>query len=294
MKATPLQQQAVNIANYPVLENHTCRISIISLDNGISCDNCESITISQTSPTTQRMKLIHLSAALLSYLTLLASTGLSLSQAEIEIRKAQPSPDAPMVEVVPRAVPSSPKVANSTAAAQAATAAPAASSHRGNTYKLRANDQLEIRVFGHADLSGVTTVREDGTVRLQLINELVQVGGQTLESVETRIRSLLAKDYLRDPRVSVNISRHAMMKITVLGKVNQPKTYGVPSNQPINLVQAIGLAGGKSNLGNLGKVYLKRGAKVEVYDVNEMLRKTDAPSPMLQDGDIVEVPESLF
>jgi polysaccharide biosynthesis/export protein len=224
----------------------------------------------------------------LTYLVLVASTGLALSQADREVRKAisAPGDDEPAVEMVPRAISAAPK--RETPVKEETTG------NGGDTYKLRATDQLDIKVFGQADLSGLTTVREDGSVRLPLISEVVQVGGLTLGSVEAKIRALLAKDYLRNPQVSVNVSRYGIQKITVLGRVNQPKTHAVPSNRSITLVEAIGLSGGQQNLGNLAKVTLKRGSKVQVFNVEEMMKDPNAPSVELRDGDVVSVPERLW
>jgi polysaccharide biosynthesis/export protein len=165
---------------------------------------------------------------------------------------------------------------------------------QGDAYRIRTNDQIEIRVYGQADLSGMLAVREDGNVRLNLLQTLVPVGGLTLEAAEAKIRNILAKDYLKDPRVSLQIARHAVMRVTVMGRVAQPRTLPIPSNTPITLVQAIGMAGGKSALGNLKKVFLKRGDQVKVFDVEEMVRSNNTQTVELQDGDIIDISEKLW
>jgi polysaccharide export outer membrane protein len=232
-----------------------------------------------------------------AWLLLLVAPGLALSQAEIEIRKAKPAvqPEAtPLVEMVQEqpapALKASP-IQRPPAPRAAPTPLPTSSGSADN-YRMRTNDVLSLNVFGHPDLSGALTVREDGTVRLPLINELVKVGGSTLGEVETRVRLLLGKDYIRDPRVQLNIYQYATVKIYVGGRVMRAGEFTQAANKPITLAQAIVKAGGKTNLGNLRKVYLKRGGRVTTHDVESMMRNPDTDRIILQDGDIIDVPES--
>jgi polysaccharide export outer membrane protein len=232
-----------------------------------------------------------------AWLLALATPGLALSQAEIEIRKAKPAVEpesAPLVELLQETAAPAPKaVPSGRMPERASTSTPLpTSSGSADNYRLRTNDVLSLNVFGHPDLSGALTVREDGTVRLPLINELVKVGGSTLGEIETRVRLLLGKDYIRDPRVQLNIYQYATVKIYVGGRVMRAGEFTQAANKPITLAQAIVKAGGKTNLGNLKKVYLKRGGRVTTYDVESMMRNPDTDRIVLQDGDIIDVPES--
>jgi protein involved in polysaccharide export with SLBB domain len=210
------------------------------------------------------------------------------SQAEIEVRRAQPPAEAaaqrPLVEILKRPEPTAP----------ANAAAPASNNEAGGSsnYRLRTNDVIALSVFGHNDLSGYVTVREDGTVTLPLIKETVKVGGSTLGEVETRIRLLLGKDYIRDPRVQVNVYDYAKIKVYVDGRVNKPGAITVPSNRPITLAQAVIQAGGKTQLGSLKKVTLKRDGKVTTHDVDAMRRGEGAADIILRDGDSIVVPDA--
>jgi protein involved in polysaccharide export with SLBB domain len=202
-------------------------------------------------------------------------------QGRMEVRRAQDPTPAPAAKAVP-ATPSS---------------APSTASSADSNYRLRANDQLDVKVYQEADLSGRVQVREDGSVRLPLINETVRVGGLTVTEVENRIRALLAKDYVRDPRVSVNIAEYSKMTFTVMGEVNRAGTYPMPNNKSVSLIQAIGMAGSYTRLANKRKVYLKRieGNQEKVYliDAEQMARNANG-TVYLKDGDVIEVKEAAF
>jgi polysaccharide export outer membrane protein len=186
--------------------------------------------------------------------------------------------------------------AQSTPAA-ARTAATAAASSESN-YRVRANDIIEVKVFQEDDLSGKVRVREDGTVRLPLINDTVAVGGLSVTAVENKIRELLAKDYVRDPRVTVNVAEFSKTTITVMGQVNRGGAYSLANNKPVTLLQAIGTAGGYTRLANPKKVFLKRitNGQEQVYtiDARAMARDPQSATIYLKDGDVIDVKEAGF
>jgi protein involved in polysaccharide export with SLBB domain len=183
----------------------------------------------------------------------------------------------------------------------AVAAIPAAASASGagvaDNYRVRANDKLSVRVFDEENLSGLCIVREDGTVRLPLINEVVRVGGLSLTDVENRIRALLAKDYVKEPRVTVNIAEMSKFKFTVMGQVNRAGAYEIGNNKRVSLLEAIGMAGGFTRLANEKEVYLKRvvGGQEKVFTLNakEMARNPNG-TVYLQEGDVVTIKEAGF
>lgn len=211
-------------------------------------------------------------------LLICAAVGVSHAQRQ-EVRRAQELPE-PKATAVP-----------------AETAPKAAVASGTDNYRVRANDIIEVKVFQELDLSGRVQVREDGTVRLPLINETVRVAGMSATEIENRIRTLLAKDYVRDPRVTVNVAEISKNMFTVMGQVNRANTYAMPNNKPVTLLQAIGMAGGYTRLAHTRKVYLKRTqggqSKVYIIDAEEMARNPSS-SIYLQDGDVIDVKERPF
>lgn len=190
-----------------------------------------------------------------------------------------------------------PEIRRAQDVSEATPAAPAATSAVAENYRLKSGDVIDVRVYQAADLSGQVRVREDGTVSLPLINEKVSVAGLTLSAVEQKIKSLLAKDYVKDPRVTTNVTEFGRVKFTVMGQVTSPNTYSVPNNKPVSVPEAIGKAGGPTRLGNMKKVYLKRsiGGKEKVWllDAQEMSRTANG-SVYISDGDVLEVTEKNF
>jgi protein involved in polysaccharide export with SLBB domain len=181
-------------------------------------------------------------------------------------------------------------------AATAAAATPVVKDTSDN-YRVRATDKLSVKVFQEEDLSGMCTVREDGTVRLPLINEVVRVGGLSVTEIENRIRALLAKDYVREPRVTVNIAEMSKVTFTVMGQVNRAGVYAMPSNKKVSFLEAIGMAGSYTRLANRKEVYLKRiiGGQEKVYTVNaEEMARNAKGTIYLQDGDVINIKESNF
>jgi protein involved in polysaccharide export with SLBB domain len=73
-----------------------------------------------------------------------------------------------------------------------------------NDYRLGSGDRIKVTVFRHKDLSGEFEVNSAGRIRLPLIQE-VQAAGLTAQELEQAIADKLKPDYLKEPRVSVQV-----------------------------------------------------------------------------------------
>ena len=161
-----------------------------------------------------------------------------------------------------------------------------------SSYKLRAGDSVEIRVFKHDELSVRGPIGADGTVALQFIGS-VNMAGLTPGEARQRIESLYADGWLKKPQVAVNIVEYARATFTVSGQVNRPNTYTLPRNRPVTLLEAIGTAGSFNTRANQRVVQLKRGGRIIDVNVKQILKnpRTDIT---LQDGDLILVKEAIF
>jgi protein involved in polysaccharide export with SLBB domain len=83
--------------------------------------------------------------------------------------------------------------------------AAAAAGEGGETYILGVGDRLRVNVFGENDLSGEFDVDSGGAVRLPLIGQ-VSAAGMTVSNFERDVEAKLEDGYLRDPRVSVEVT----------------------------------------------------------------------------------------
>lgn len=82
-------------------------------------------------------------------------------------------------------------------------------------------------------------VDDSGSIKLPLLGE-ISCNGLVKEQLEEKIKTALVVNKIAiDPIVTVRITN---FKITILGEVNKPGVINV-SNEKINIVEAIGLAG---------------------------------------------------
>jgi polysaccharide export outer membrane protein len=160
------------------------------------------------------------------------------------------------------------------------------------SYKLRAGDSVEIRVFKHDELSVRGPIGADGSVALQFIGS-ISVAGLTPGQARARIEGQYADGWLKKPQVAVNIVEYAKATITVSGQVNRPGTFTLPRNRSMTLLEAIGTAGSFNTRANQRTVLLKRGNRTYEVNVKDILKNPRA-DVSLRDGDVIWVKESIL
>ncbi len=157
-------------------------------------------------------------------------------------------------------------------------------------------DNVEIRVFREEDLTTRGQLSGDGTISMPLIGS-VRIEGFTTDQAAAAITRKLADGYLVKPEVSVSIEARIRKTITVLGQAQRPGVFELPAHRQLSLVEAIGMAGGVTRIGNPKKISLKHlaggGGKVETVNLTDITAGKGADIP-LRDGDVVTIPESLF
>ena len=102
-------------------------------------------------------------------------------------------------------------------------------------------DVLDISVLEEKSIAGRVTVKEDGTIVLNVL-EKVQVAGLSASQIEGRLKSLLEESYLAKATVSVEVVEFASKPISVVGAVVRPGRISATGNT--TLIQAITQAGG--------------------------------------------------
>ena len=164
-------------------------------------------------------------------------------------------------------------------------------------YLLAPNDLVSVTVFQEDDLATKARVGTDGTISVPLIGS-VRIGGKSVDDAAQIIRARLAKGYLVNPQVNVGVVEFAKRLVTVLGQVQKGGTFEFPNQGPLDLLQAIGLAGGYSKTANPAKIILKRrvNGKDVVIQINgkELAGKKDAQPFEVLPGDTITVSESIF
>lgn len=124
---------------------------------------------------------------------------------------------------------------------------------------LAPGDLLRITVWRRPELSGDFIVAPDSSITHPLYRE-VKVAGISLPVVEERVRTFLGKYETNAPFV---IS--PLLRVFVGGEVRAPSVYTVAPGTTI--AQAVALAGGPTERGNLESVALVRHEQRQVLDL---------------------------
>ncbi len=183
--------------------------------------------------------------------------------------------------------------ANGAETTPAATAPPV---EEARTYKLSPNDVVKIKVFQEDDLTTEIRLAKDGTGTFPLLG-VITLGGKTVDEAAASIRELLGKDYLVNPQVTLTVVEYSKRRFTVLGQVQKPGSYDIPSEESVTLLQAIAMAGGFTRLAVQSKVTITRtsgGKKTFSVDVKSAANDPDTkPFEILHDDTII-VSERVF
>lgn len=172
--------------------------------------------------------------------------------------------------------------ANSPAAAYAAL-----SNLQGTV--INEQDKLDVTVFRVPDLSATDlTVETNGAISLPLLGSVV-VRGLSITQAEQKIAGLLRQSYMQDPKVTVTRKEQAFKRVTVEGAVSSPGVF--PITGRMTFLQAIALAQGLTEVANDKAVVVFRNGRQ--YGVNlDLIRKGEAPDPILQNDDRIVVLKS--
>lgn len=158
-------------------------------------------------------------------------------------------------------------------------------------YILRQGDVVQVKVYQEEDLTSVSRISKDGTITMPLLGS-VRVVSNSLEKATIIIRDLLARDYLVEPQVNLNVTEFAKRRFTVLGQVQHPGTFDMPADEAVSLLQAIATAGGYTRIANAHKITVQRtvGAENKVIrlDAEAMaLNRKEKPFEIKPDDVIV-------
>ncbi len=171
-------------------------------------------------------------------------------------------------------------------------------------HTLVSGDRIRVAVYQEDDLTSLARIDAHGRINLPLLGELV-IGGKTVVEAQTAIENAY-KDgrYLRNPQVTVTVEEYAAREVSIQGQIRNPGRYTLPVESTFTVVELVTKAGGITDIGKGSAVTLTRilpdgSKKVFTIDVDSIIRgkkdrKNDDSTFLLQPGDIVYVPESLF
>lgn len=159
-------------------------------------------------------------------------------------------------------------------------------------YRLAANDEILIDVYGYSEVQHRLKVTPDGYIRIPNLGP-VYVNGLTMEEAKNRITKQLATIYsgIKSGNTSVQISLGNIRSIRVLliGEVVNPGSYTIPSLATV--ANALYVSGGPSENGSFRNIQvIRNGSVATTFDLYDFLAHGDLSNNIvLQDQDIVKV-----
>jgi polysaccharide export outer membrane protein len=154
-------------------------------------------------------------------------------------------------------------------------------------------DRLTIDVFGVPELSKrEVQVDASGRISFPLVG-VVDVSDKTPGEIELLLASRLARAYVRNPQVTVNLKETISRVVTVEGEVKKPGLYPVIGQ--MTLLRAVAKAEGTTENTQLSNVVVFRTVQGQryaaLYDL-KAIRRGAYTDPEIYAGDVVMVGES--
>lgn len=183
-----------------------------------------------------------------------------------------------------------------------------------SSYRIQPGDSLQMEVLEDPSLNRSLLVLPDGSVSLPLVGS-VKASGKSLDALRSAITSALASNFASPPTVFLSVGQlnaitsavnnaaaqaaaanyNGTTSVYALGEVaNQGKITVEPG---ITLLQFLSASGGLTKFAATKRIQLHRHdhktGKETVYRYNykAVLSGADAPMIVLQDGDVIVVPE---
>jgi len=157
-------------------------------------------------------------------------------------------------------------------------AVPAAQAQQ-TEYTLGPGDKVRVTVYGDDQMSGEFTVSDTGLLDLRFIGA-VEAAGRTVGQLRQSIRERLMPDYLKNPRVAVEVME--FRPFFIRGEINNKSSY--PYRPGMSVGQAVAVAGGYTNRADKDDIVIRRaGKKFQATEDTAVLP-----------GDEIEVKERFF
>lgn len=165
-----------------------------------------------------------------------------------------------------------------------ANAEPIAAAPAPAAYRLTTGDKVKVTVYNEPDLTGEFQVNDAGNVSFPLAGD-IPANGATVSDFQHRLTTKLRKGYVKNPRVSVEISTYR--PFNVIGEVKNAGQY--PYRPGLTLNDAVAMAGGYTYRANQSTAYIRRadaGGETSVH--------ADQGGITVGPGDNIRIPERYF
>lgn len=159
-------------------------------------------------------------------------------------------------------------------------------------YQLGPDDELIIDVYGYSEATFKLKVSPEGYIRVPNVGP-IQVSGNTIETARKKIIAQLTSIYsginTGETMVNITLGSIRSIKVVILGEVNLPGTYTLPSLATV--FNALYASGGPNKNGSFRNIKVIRNGKViAVVDVYDFLLKGESKGNIrLADQDMIKV-----
>jgi polysaccharide export outer membrane protein len=157
-------------------------------------------------------------------------------------------------------------------------------------YVIGRGDQLLITVWGYDEFTTTATVKENGTVTINLVGE-IEAAGLRRDEFISRLRMKLSEYIQGDVRITVSVLASVTQRVTVLGAVLRPDNYPIATE--MSLLEAISMAGGYAGDANIMRIRIfhKDQRPPSEVDLDYYIERADLENiPKVRPGDVVFVP----
>ena len=162
-----------------------------------------------------------------------------------------------------------------------------------SVYHLRVGDVVTLEVFQEPYMTTRQRIIGDGTISVGLIGR-VGIAGLSINDAAKKIAAQLNQKHLVNPQVNISIESYAPRRFTVWGQVRSPGAFVIPGEEVLTLPQALAMAGGNTDIGDVRNVVITRregdaSRKIKINALNPA-----ASDFLVQEGDTIFVKETLF
>ena len=162
-------------------------------------------------------------------------------------------------------------------------------------YTIAPGDELDIKFFYNPELNETITVRPDGMISLQLIDE-IQAAGLKPTELDKQLTNLYSRE-LRKPVLTVIVRSFTRQRIYVGGEVAAPGLIELPAG--MTALQAIFQSGGFRETADPAEtLVIRKGENNEPIplrvDLDALMAADGGNDFQLQPDDIVYVPKSAI
>jgi polysaccharide biosynthesis/export protein len=163
-------------------------------------------------------------------------------------------------------------------------------SGRDDDYRLGADDKIQVSINADPKLTQQVVIGPDGRVSLPLLGD-VALGGMTVREATENVTELLARDYLVDPKVDLQITEYKSRWVMVIGEVGKPGRVPLRGGATLKdaLADADGLTVGAGDEINVSRDDPEGHGKIQIPVDRRAFERAEV-NPSLKTGDIVSVP----